>query len=136
MNKEETNEYLKIMEEERKKLKHKKSKTNIAMYRALQFQMTNDYPYECTAGDSLLTVMENGDLVPCRRMPIVIGNLLKENMYELYMNNEIIKSLKTKTIPDECERCEHSNLCAGGLKCLTYAIYKDFNHKDVGCSIN
>ena len=130
----ETTEYLKIMENERIKLKLKKSKTNIAMYRALQFQMTNDYPYTCTAGKSLLTVMENGDLVPCRRMPIVIGNLLKDNMYKLYKNSKILKELQKDTIPDDCKKCEHSKKCSGGLKCLTYAIYKDLNHKDIGCS--
>ena len=135
MNKDETAEYLKIMENERIKLKQKKSKTNIAMYRALQFQMTNDYPYACTAGNSLLTVMENGDLVPCRRMPIVVGNLLKENMYELYSNSEILKFLREDNVPDDCKNCEHSKLCSGGLKCLTYALYKDFNHKDVGCNL-
>ena len=135
MNKEETNEYLDIMEKERQKLKRKKSKTNIAMYRALQFQKTNDLPYACTAGKSLLTVMENGDLVPCRRMPIVVGNLLKEDMYELYKNNKILKWLQGDTTPEECKSCEHSENCNGGLKCLTYAIYKDLNHKDIGCEL-
>ena len=136
MNKDETTEYLKIMEKERIKLKLKKSKTNIAMYRALQFLMTNDYPYACTAGKTLLTVMENGDLVPCRRLPVVVGNLQKENMYELYNNSTILKELRKEIIPDDCKKCEHSKLCAGGLKCLTYALYKDFNHKDIGCNMN
>ena len=136
MNLKETKEYLKIMEEERQKLKRKHSKTTVAMYRALQFQMTNDYPYECTAGKTLLTVMENGDLVPCRRMPIFVGNLLEENMYDLYKKSKIIKGLQKDTTPTECRSCEHSKLCAGGLKCLTYAIYGDLNHKDVGCNIN
>lgn len=136
MNLKETKEYLKIMEEERQKLKRKHSKTTVAMYRALQFQMTNDYPYECTAGKTLLTVMENGDLVPCRRMPIFVGNLLEENMYDLYKKSKIIKELQKDTTPTECRSCEHSKLCAGGLKCLTYAIYGDLNHKDVGCNIN
>lgn len=135
MNKDETTEYLKIMEKERIKLKLKNSKTNIAMYRALQFQMTNDYPYACTAGKTLLTVMENGDLVPCRRLPIVVGNLQKENMYELYNNSTILKELRNENIPDDCKKCEHSKLCAGGLKCLTYALYKNFNHKDIGCNM-
>ena len=134
MSQDETTEYLKIMENERIRLKLKKSKTNISMYRALQFQMTNDLPYACTAGRSLLTVMENGDLVPCRRMPIIVGNLLKDNMYELYKNSEILKKLQEDTTPDDCKSCEHSKRCAGGLKCLTYSIYNDLNHKDIGCS--
>ena len=134
MSTEETNEYLKIMSKERIRLKQKNSKTTVAMYRALQFQMTNDYPYTCTAGNGLLTVMENGDLVPCRRMPIVIGNLLEDNMYKLYKTSKILKKLQGDTIPDDCKKCEHAKGCSGGLKCLTYALYKDLNHKDVGCS--
>ncbi len=135
MNKDETNEYLSIMAEERTKLRNANSNTHISMYRALQFQKTNDYPYACTAGKSLLTVMENGDLVPCRRMPIVVGNLNEENMYELYKNSRVLKDLQRDTTPDECIGCEHDKKCQGGLKCLTYALYKNLNHKDVGCEI-
>lgn len=136
LNFEETREYLNIMNNERNKLMDKKNNiTTISMYRALQFQMTNEFAYGCTAGDTLLTVMENGDLVPCRRMPIVVGNLLENNMYDLYKNNITIKSLREKKVPDECSDCEHSEMCRGGLKCLTYALYKDLNHKDIGCEV-
>ena len=105
------------------------------MYRALQFQMTHDFAYGCTAGDTLLTVMENGDLVPCRRMPIVVGNLFQNDMTYLYFNSPILKDLRRNTIPDECQACESSETCHGGLKCLTYALYKNLNHKDVGCNV-
>ena len=136
LNFDETREYLEIMNNERNKLIDKKNNiTTISMYRALQFQMTNDFAYGCTAGDTLLTVMENGDLVPCRRMPIVVGNLLKENMYDLYKNNKVLKELRLMKVPDECSKCEHSEMCRGGLKCLTYAMYKDLNHKDIGCNL-
>ncbi len=136
LNYEQTREYLEIMNKERNKLKKvKNSNTTISMYRALQFQMTNDFAYGCTAGDTLLTVMENGDLVPCRRMPITIGNLFDRSMYDLYINSDVLKALREKKIPDECIDCEHSEVCHGGLKCLTYAMYKDLNHKDYGCNL-
>lgn len=135
LNFKQTREYLEIMNKERNKLKLKNSNTTVSMYRALQFQMTNDFAYGCTAGDTLLTVMENGDLVPCRRMPIVIGNLLKDDMYDLYTNNDVLKELRKNKIPDDCKYCEHSEMCHGGLKCLTYAMYRDLNHKDYGCNL-
>lgn len=136
LNYEQTREYLEIMNKERNKLKKvKNSNTTISMYRALQFQMTNDFAYGCTAGDTLLTVMENGDLVPCRRMPITIGNLFDRSMYDLYTNSDVLKALREKKIPDECIDCEHSEVCHGGLKCLTYAMYKNLNHKDYGCNL-
>jgi radical SAM protein with 4Fe4S-binding SPASM domain len=134
LNYEETRDYLNIMNKERNKLKRlKNNHTTISMHRALQFQMTNDFAYGCTAGDTLLTVMENGDLVPCRRMPVVVGNLFKDNMWNLYKNNKFLKELRKNKIPDDCKDCEHSDLCHGGLKCLTYAVYGDLNHKDIGC---
>ena len=136
LNYEQTREYLEIMNKERNKLKKvKNNNTTISMYRALQFQMTNDFAYGCTAGDTLLTVMENGDLVPCRRMPIIVGNLFDRSMYDLYINSDVLKALREKKIPDECIDCEHSEVCHGGLKCLTYAMYKDLNHKDYGCNL-
>lgn len=136
LNVSQTQEYLSIMAKERLKLKRKQfNKITISMYRALQFQKTNDFAYGCTAGDTLLTVMENGDLVPCRRMPIVVGNLLKDDMYKLYKTNPILKKLRKNIIPDDCNDCEHAQMCHGGLKCLTYAIYKDLNHKDIGCNL-
>ena len=92
----------------------------------------------CSLGNGLTicnkAVMENGDLVPCRRMPIVVGNILNDNMYDLYKNSRILKELQNDITPDDCKKCEYSTKCSGGLKCLTYAIYKDLNHKDVGCS--
>jgi radical SAM protein with 4Fe4S-binding SPASM domain len=136
MNLEETQDYFNIMVKERIRLKKINSKTNVSMYRALQYQKTNSLPYTCTAGISLLTVMENGDLVPCRRMPIVVGNLQKDNMLDLYKNSDILKKLREERVPDDCKNCEDSKLCSGGLKCLTYALFKDLNHKDVGCNFD
>ena len=135
LNLKETQEYLNAMYAEKLKLEKQHSHTSVSMNRALQFLMTNDFAYGCTAGDSLLTVMENGDLVPCRRMPIYIGNLLKEDMYELYMDNPVLNELRTKKVPEECKKCEHSYMCHGGLKCLSYALYNDFQCKDIGCNI-
>ena len=51
------------------------------------------------------------------------------------MNSEVLKNLRKKKIPDDCSDCEHSEMCHGGLKCLTYALFKDLNYKDVGCNL-
>ena len=99
------------------KLMIKTKETQVTMSRALQFLQTGEIPYKCTAGTKLLTVMENGDLVPCRRMPIVLGNVLKENLLEIYKKSNVIKQLEREEIPKECIKCEHSEKCRRGLKC-------------------
>lgn len=60
---------------------------------------------------------------------------LRDSMYDLYIHNDILKELRQKKIPDDCRLCEHSEMCHGGLKCLIYALYKDLNHKDIGCNL-
>lgn len=105
----------------------------IKMHRALQFTKTNEMPYHCTAGNSLLTVMENGDLVPCRRMPIIVGNLLKDDMLYLYKNNKVLLDLQKQEIPKDCLKCNYFKSCLGGLKCLNYAVKGNYNIKDINC---
>ena len=136
MNIEETQEYLDIMHRERTRLLEKNSKTHVSMYRALQFLRIGSRGYHCTAGISLLTVMENGDLVPCRRMPIVVGNVLKENMYHLYKTNKVLKDLQKSEVPTICsKKCDDSESCRGGLKCLSYALTGSYKNQDPGCNI-
>ncbi|MBE7043839.1 MAG: radical SAM protein, partial [Ruminococcaceae bacterium] len=52
-------------------IRHLYPKTQVAMNRALQFQNSNGAIYSCSAGDSLITVDEFGNIMPCRRMPVV-----------------------------------------------------------------
>lgn len=109
-------------------------RTDVACRRALQFLHSGQRPYACTAGSTLLTVMANGDLVPCRRMPMVIGNLLNENLSDLYWRNDRLLALRRRDrVAGGCESCRHHDLCRGGLRCLAYAIYGDTNRADPGC---
>ena len=135
MNVEETQEYLDIMAKERVRLIKKHSNTHVSMNRALQFTRTQNYAYHCNAGRELLTIMENGDLVPCRRMPIVVGNLIKDNMLKLYKTNKILKDLQKEVITEDCLTCEDAKQCQGGLRCLTYALTGNYKLKDPGCNI-
>lgn len=105
-------------------------KTELRMHRALNFLASEKHgcncyrPYKCSAGRTLLTIMPNGDLVPCRRMPIIIGNLAKENIEDLYENSTLLRMLrKNNHAYPGCEKCTHWEVCNGGLRCLSYAYY-------------
>ena len=112
------------------------NKTEIAMHRALQFLVGGGKPYHCTAGDSLITVQPNGDLYPCRRMPIIAGNLTKQSLTELYYESEILRTLRDRTkLSDRCQSCLYATFCRGGLKCLSYAITKNPFSPDPACPL-
>jgi radical SAM protein with 4Fe4S-binding SPASM domain len=108
-------------------------RTEIAVNRALQFHCGGGSPYHCTAGDTLLAVMPNGDLYPCRRMPIRAGNLLEDPLSQLY-DCELFAALRDRTrLATGCESCIYAHLCGGGLRCLAYATTGDPFRADPGC---
>jgi radical SAM protein with 4Fe4S-binding SPASM domain len=131
----ETKAFFQIMHQAQQKAKRAWfNKTEIAMHRALQFLVAGGQPYRCTAGDSLLTVQPNGDLYPCRRMPIKIGNLLETPLLELYDNSELLHQLRQPQPTNEkCQNCFYAKFCRGGLKCLSYAVTGDPFTADPGC---
>jgi len=104
-------------------------KTTIKMHRALQFLILKKYgvkkfnPYICSAGKSLITILPDLTVLPCRRMPVIAGNLKNETLEEIYNNSEILIKLRGfQGFSEGCEQCEHGLICGGGLKCLSYAI--------------
>lgn len=130
----ETREFFGIMRRARREARWDPfSRTQIAMHRALQFLVAGGPPYHCTAGDTLITIQPNGDLLPCRRMPIRAGNLLETPLRELY-DCELFQDLRRRgRVSTGCEDCSYNKLCRGGLRCLSYAVTGDPFQADPGC---
>lgn len=133
----ETNQFFKLMRHEAEKCKSDKtSVTRVRMHRALQFQYSDESPYRCVAGETLVTIMPNGDLYPCRRMPVKVGNIFEKPLAALYYDSPIMRSLRNKDkVSSGCESCSHNPECRGGLKCLSYSINKNAHVKDPGCLV-
>lgn len=132
-----TEEYrnvIKMLTKEQKKAKKNPfCKTTIHTNRALQFCEGSNEIYQCSAGVELLTILADGTLLPCRRLPIPVGSVLENSILGLYQNSPVIKNLQKKEIPEECNQCLKAELCRGGAKCLSYALYQDYNRKDENC---
>ena len=132
-----TDEYrdvIKILTKERQKAKNNPlCKTTIHTNRALQFCEGSLEYYTCSAGIKLLTLLANGDILPCRRLPIPFGNVLENTILELYQKSDLIKDLKKENIPTECMSCLNASVCKGGAKCLSYALFKNYTKKDYNC---
>lgn len=107
--------------------------TTISMNRALQFINSSGEIYSCSAGNSLITVDEFGNIMPCRRMPILCGNIFSSTLDEIYYNNETFKELRMNYIPKECTGCKYSYYCRGGAKCQSYAKHSTFHKADSAC---
>lgn len=110
-------------------------KTVVTMNRALQFLDSDGAIYGCSAGNSLITVDEFGQVMPCRRMPVICGNIFDSTLAEIYYQNRVFKDLRERRIPSECKRCTYKSLCRGGAKCQSYAVYGDYNYADPACPL-
>jgi len=125
-----------ILQERKNKIFHPFSKTEISAGRALQFLMNGGQPYSCSAGATLLAIMPNGNILPCRRLPIKVGNLYDDDLMDVYQNNQFLKSLRSnESLDKNCIKCFYKNACKGGLKCLSFATAGDYNLKDPNCWI-
>lgn len=137
LSQEQSKEYFDILQKEKQKSKyHFFSKTNVSLERALQFLTCGGIPYKCSAGETLLSILPNGDILPCRRLPVKVGNLVEDNLTEIYSNSEFLISLRDNSIlNNSCRECFYSESCRGGLKCLSFVLSGDVNTKDIDCRI-
>lgn len=135
MSDEEYREFLKIMMKAKIDLN---GYIYVKMRRALQFLVSGEPIYRCQAGRTLIVVMPDGTVYPCRRMPIPLGNLKERSLSDLYFNHDVMKALRddAQCIPEKCGGCRFKNRCGGGLKCLSYALTGKINAKDRHCWLN
>jgi radical SAM protein with 4Fe4S-binding SPASM domain len=132
----ETKEYVELLGRARGGRPSRYRHPRMAMDRALQFLGGAGRPYRCTAGSSLLAVLPNGDVLPCRRMPISIGNLRERSLMDLYLGDRFLAQLRDPTRMDErCRTCAFGTVCHGGLRCLSFALRDDPFQADPGCWI-
>lgn len=112
------------------------SQTFVSMKRALQFLETGKTGYKCSAGISLITIDAEGNLLPCRRMPIKVGNLLSTSMKELFHNSKDLQKLRNNENTDPCcKACDYFSKCYGGLRCLSFATYNNPFVADPNCPL-
>ena len=94
-----------------------------------------DYqPGSCSAGYVSFTVLPNADVYPCRRLPILSGNLLKQSFRDIYYNSRPLQKLRDlRNINDVCYSCPYYEKCLGGAKCVAFSYFKDTESPDPQC---
>lgn len=81
-----------------------------------------------------LVVLPNGDVVPCRRLPIKIGNVLDEDLIKIYYTSDKLKQLRNlNNASDLCSDCVYFDRCFSGAKCISYAYFNKISVPDPQC---
>ena len=106
-------------------------KIEVGYNRALQFLFDSVGAYKCSALSKAITVLPDKTILPCRRMPIPIGNLKSESLAEIYEKNTSLLEILDNP-PKQCQGCALANRCNGGLRCLSFATC-GLEGKDPNC---
>ncbi|MEW5820352.1 MAG: radical SAM protein [Cyanobacteriota bacterium] len=86
----------------------------------------------CSVAYNGICVESNGDVYPCRRMPVVIGNLTKESLIDIW-ESKIMRELRNRDkLKGNCKKCNLKWLC-GGCRAIAYAVTNDYLQEDIQC---
>ncbi len=90
-----------------------------------------------SAGRKLLNINSEGDVKPDPFFPYSVGNILKEDFLDIWVNNpnELLKKLRVhpRELKGKCEDCKYLNICNGGSRSRAWAIYDDLWQEDPSC---
>ncbi|MBI5657832.1 MAG: GeoRSP system radical SAM/SPASM protein [Geobacter sp.] len=84
-------------------------------------------------GKLSLNIKSNGDITPCGFIPIVIGNIVTDDLAELWRTSPVLERLRHKEPAGKCVSCGHYDECLGGCSARALAIGGDFNAPDPHC---
>lgn len=129
----ETREFFELMADARRDIEKTFGRTEVRVGRALQFLVGGGVPYRCRAGEDLLTLQPDGEVYPCRRLPIGVGNIRDSRLLDIYRESDLLRRLRAHRVSEGCESCAFAGQCRGGLRCLAYAATGDPFRADPGC---
>jgi len=94
----------------------------------------------CAAGVSGLTLLPDGTVTPCRRLPLPLGNVRRDSLRELWAASPVLDALRDRTrYPGRCGACARWAQCRG-CRAIAYAYSQaqgrpDFLAPDPQCFI-
>lgn len=68
----------------------------------------------CAAGISGVTILSDGTVTPCRRLPLPIGNIRKDSLREIWATSDVLNNLRDKSCYEgKCGTCSKWSACRG-----------------------
>lgn len=87
-------------------------------------------------GKLSLNIKSNGDVTPCGFIPIVIGNIVKDELKDFWDNSPVLAKMRNKKPTGKCSSCKSYDDCLGGCSARALALTGDFNNPDPHCWLN
>jgi radical SAM protein with 4Fe4S-binding SPASM domain len=94
----------------------------------------------CSAGVSGITILPNGNVTPCRRLPLSLGNVQKDSIRDIWASSPVLEALRDRSrYKGRCGSCSRWAVCRG-CRAIAYAFARsrgedDFLADDPQCFI-
>jgi radical SAM protein with 4Fe4S-binding SPASM domain len=89
----------------------------------------------CVLGRDGLCIMPEGTVLPCRRFPVPIGNLLSDSLKDIWESSALLDQLRKKeNLKGQCGKCDMED--CRGCRSLAFALTGDYLEEDPHCPLN
>jgi radical SAM protein with 4Fe4S-binding SPASM domain len=87
----------------------------------------------CSVGNNALTIMHDGTILPCRRLPIALGNILVDNLFKIWYDSFLLWEIRNPSnLKGKCRNCEFIPVCRG-CRAAAFAKTGDYLAEDPQC---
>lgn len=107
----------------------------VLMYRPLFALVDSNDPTVgamCSIGTNALTVMQDGTVYPCRRLPISLGNILTDGIFKIWYDSDLLWRVRDASKIEGCSDCDLVPVCRG-CRAMAYHVGGDFMGADPHC---
>jgi len=87
-------------------------------------------------GKLSLNIKSNGDITPCGFIPIVIGNIVSDELKHVWNTSPVLDRMRNKKPTGKCSTCKSYEDCLGGCSARALALTGDFNNPDPHCWVH
>lgn len=86
-----------------------------------------------SCGKLSLHLRPNGDITPCGFIPLVVGNILKDDFDRIWYDSPVLRQMRHKEASGKCAGCGSFEDCLGGCTARAFATTGDFSQPDPHC---
>jgi radical SAM protein with 4Fe4S-binding SPASM domain len=87
----------------------------------------------CAAGTRYVTILPNGDVIPCMVLQTKLGNVRDESLKTIWYESPVLRDLRNRDmLKGKCGICKYRRVCAGA-RCKAFEMTGDVMAEDPTC---
>ena len=86
----------------------------------------------CSVGSRIMTILADGTVLACRRLPVPIGKVPEQSLGEIFIRGQNHRSMRACERMEKCGKCELLPFCRGCMA-VAYGAKGDFLAGDPQC---